>query len=455
MSERRRAAAGGSFLRYTILFLLGAGPLLAGAVHEPVFIPLLVGCAVCGAWAFWRGRPERERGALAPLPGARTLAALHGLVLLQLLPLPLPLLRIVSPGSHAFYRTTQLAASWQPISVSPGDTLRGLAFLAAFSLLYLAVFRELAEKHWRRRLLRTVVGVGLAITVVAFIQAVSPQPRVIYGLWHPRWDWAVFGPYVNRSHFGGYLLLATPLAIGFAMESFARLHAAWQGRRRRFLALGDPEGSTAIRRAAVVMALVAGLVAAGSRGAIGAFFATLLLLPLAARHRRRAALTMASLAALGTAWIGLGGFLAALQARGIRGSRIDLWLDMLPLVRRFPLFGTGLNAFSSAYPWYQTAAKVGPDWVGEAHNEYLQALLDTGLVGAALFAVLLGLVFRNALSRARHGPLDLGILGALLALALHNLVDFNWQIPANAATWIALAAVACRERSRDAAHEAA
>jgi len=35
-------------------------------------------------------------------------------------------------------------------------------------------------------------------------------------------------------------------------------------------------------------------------------------------------------------------------------------------------------------------------------------------------------------------------LGALLGLALDNLVDFNWQIPANAATFVALAGLACR-----------
>jgi hypothetical protein len=34
------------------------------------------------------------------------------------------------------------------------------------------------------------------------------------------------------------------------------------------------------------------------------------------------------------------------------------------------------------------------------------------------------------------------VLGALLACCFHNLVDFNWQIPANAATFAALAGVA-------------
>ncbi len=63
-----------------------------------------------------------------------------------------------------------------------------------------------------------------------------------------------------------------------------------------------------------------------------------------------------------------------------------------------------------------------------------------------LVAALLVLVFRAAWRNAARGGLELGLFGALLALAIHNLVDFNWQIPANAATWIALAALALNAR---------
>jgi len=444
MSVPHRRDRSSSRLCLLILALLAVAPVLAGAVHEPVFIPLLVGCAVAGTWSWMRARGLRAANGHVPeVPGWRILAAAHALVLVQLVPLPPTVLRLVSPGTYAFHDAQLLfppLRSWEPISVSPPDTLRALAFLAGFSLLYAAVFREMRKEPWRRRLVLTVVGVGLVLTVGALVQAVSPHPRRLWGVWQPQYDWAVFGAYVNRSHFAGYVEMATGLALGLVLEAFERLRHAWARRRTGWLALGGPEGNRLIRAAAVVMVLVAGLVASRSRGGVSAFALALLVLPLAARRRRRTAVVMLVLVGLGVAWIGLGDIAAAFQTRGVKGSRIDLWTDMLPMYPRFPLLGVGVNAFSTAYPWYQ---HVWPgEWIGEAHSEYLQALLDGGLVGAVLLALFLVVVFRAALRGASAGGIEVGVLGALLSVALHNLVDFNWQIPANAATWLALAALA-------------
>ncbi len=439
----RPGDAGSDALRVTALALLAVGPFLAGAVQEVVFVPLLVGCAVVGLGSWVRGRRTGPAPAQTPtVPGQRLLAALHLLILAQLVPLPPAVLRLMSPGSFSFYNDRLLLplTAWRPISVSPPDTLRGLAFLAAFSLLYAGVFREFTSRPWRRRLALTVVGVGVAITVVALVQAVSPAPRKLYGFWQPTWNWAVFGPYVNNSHFAGYVAMAAALATGAALGALDRLRQAWGRRRRGWLALGASEGNAFIRWVAVVMVLVAGLVASGSRGGVSAFGLTALVLPFASARRRTTAVAVVLLAALGIAWIGLGDIVGAFETRGVKGSRLDLWADMLPMVPDFPVFGVGWNAFSSAYPLYQT---IWPgNWIGEAHNEYLQVFLDLGLVGVVLVGGLLGLVFRAAWRGAARGGLGLGLFGALFALAVHNLVDFNWQIPANAATWVALAALA-------------
>jgi O-antigen ligase len=193
------------------------------------------------------------------------------------------------------------------------------------------------------------------------------------------------------------------------------------------------------RAAAVVMVIVASLVASRSRGGVCAFAGATVAMALAA-GRKRTGLALVLLVGLGVAWIGLGGVLEAFEVRGIRGSRLDLWRDMLPMVPQFPVFGAGWNAFGTAYRWYQTVWRT--DWIGEAHNDYLQALLDGGVLGLALVAALVALVLRAALSRARRSPVELGVFGALVGFALHEIVDFGGQIPANAATAIALAAAA-------------
>lgn len=446
-SARERASP--SIVRWLVLALLALAPPLAGAVHEPVFVPLLAGSALAGLMALLR----RHHAKPPPPRGARLVLALHALVLVQLVPLPPAVLRVVSPGSYRFYDTQLLLPpllAWKPVSVSPADTLRGLAFLAAFSLLALAVQRELGDGRWRRRLLGTVVVTGLFITVVALAQAVSPEPRKLYGLWQPRWDWAVFGPYVNRNHFAGYLVLAAPLAIGLALEALARLRYTWARRHRGLLLLGEAEGLAFARAAAAVMVIVAGLVASRSRGGVSAFALAVVAMALAAPGRRRVALAILPLVGAGVAWIGLGGVIQAFEARGIQASRLDLWRDMLPMVPDFPLLGAGWNAFATAYPWYQTIWKT--EWIGEAHNDYLQALTDGGLVGCTLVVALVALVLRAALARARRSPLELGLLGALVGLTLHELVDFNGQIPANAATAAALTGAALAPEREHAHH---
>ena len=56
-----------------VLLLLAAAPPLAGAVHEPVFIPLLAGSSLAGLAALWLERNEpRPR-----LPGLALALGLH------------------------------------------------------------------------------------------------------------------------------------------------------------------------------------------------------------------------------------------------------------------------------------------------------------------------------------------------------------------------------------------
>src|SRR5258708_14210935 len=114
---------------------LPAAPLAFGSVHEPAFIPLLGLAGAGGLFSWARGHWARSLGAdVPPVPARRLLLALHLLVLIQLVPLPPFLLRLVSPGSFSFYNDTLLMpplTPWRPGSVTPPATWLALPFPAA------------------------------------------------------------------------------------------------------------------------------------------------------------------------------------------------------------------------------------------------------------------------------------------------------------------------------------
>ncbi len=434
-------------VRWAVLALLAAAPIAIGSVHAPVYVPLLIACSTIGALSWSRAHWARAQGVEMPrVPGAWALAALVALALLQLVPLPPALLGRVSPGSLSYWSFVALTPTpqWGTISLSPPDTLRGILFLAAFALFYAAVFREFRDPQWRRRLLWTVAGTALFITLLALFQAASGDRRILW-FFRPTWDWSVFGTYVNRNHFAGYVVLAIPLAMGLAAEAWGRLRYAMSRRRRAWLAIGDRPGMSFLRRGTLAVALVVGLVASGSRGGLMAFGVGAAAWPLL--RPRRATLLAGALA---------GGIAAlALLPRITSGSgssvndpthRLELWQDVLRMTPHFPVFGAGFNAFGTSYYRYKS---IWPGvWFGEAHNEYLQSLADAGVLGFGLVLGLVALLLLRAWRSAQAGPVETGIACAVIAGCAHNFVEFNWQIPANAVTFAALAGLAAREHRR-------
>jgi O-antigen ligase len=441
------ATPGRAAVRWTVVITLGLAPLAFGGLYAAAYIPLLTVAFLAGTYSLYRERQLRRDGvAVAPLPGERAWLVLAALVAFQLVPMPPWLLSILSPGSYSFHNDRLLVplSAWKPITASPADTARGLAFVVGLGLLYRTVYREIDQPQWRRRLVYAVVAAGFLLTIEALVQR-AYSANVIYGLYRPRYDWAVFGPYPNPNLFAGYMLMAVPLGIALCAESLDRLRHAWGRRRRRaWLALGDPEGSAFFRRVAIAMVLVIGLLATGSRGGLLGFAAAGAALLYAARKRRGMLVALVLVGAIGIGWIGLSEHRRGFITRGMQG-RAEIWRDCARMVPPHLVFGAGFNAFGTSYLPYQTVWTS--TWVGAAHNDYLQVLIDLGVAGAAAGGVLLFVLLRRAHRSAAQGAVHAGLFASLVAVLAHNLVDMNWQIAANAATFVALAGLAVQAPS--------
>jgi O-antigen ligase len=125
-------------------------------------------------------------------------------------------------------------------------------------------------------------------------------------------------------------------------------------------------------------------------------------------------------------------------------SRFLAWKDTIRMFGHFPVIGTGSGTFREVFPIYR---QFGTDSIySETHNEYLQQLSENGVVmlfvlvvSSRLALVRLRRIMANPLSRLMM--FQAGAFCSLLILALHNLIDFSFQIPAIALIGVILAAL--------------
>ncbi|MBI2215524.1 MAG: O-antigen ligase family protein [Acidobacteria bacterium] len=382
-----------------------------------------------------------------PAIGAARLAlvSLLGVAILgtlQLAPLPLPLLVRLSPVSAEIHsRANEVLAlfgrdSITPrISIAPTETLQATLFIAACAALFIAA-SAVSSRATRRWLGWLVVFAAAA--------------QIVWAVTTQRDDERIHGAFVNPNHFAGYLQIALAVTFAFVVESILtggdrearkrdpleKMHSKWAPIAWRVLAWG---------------VIVIGILVTRSRGGIVAAAASsivMLVVALSMRHVRhhRAFATAGSGAivagvALALATTGrwpLLRFFATDPRDAESDLRVTLWRLSIEAWRDFPIFGSGLGTFREAFRRVQPA---GTNLlVEQAHHDALQMLVTGGVVGLALSAfaiVTIGcLLARGAISnRHREGSAwSLAGLGAIVALTLHGLVEFNFSIPAIPAT---------------------
>ena len=158
-------------------------------------------------------------------------------------------------------------------------------------------------------------------------------------------------------------------------------------------------------------------------------------------------------------WPGLGGERCSIvfraSGRGTRTTAATSGVRAWPLVTRFPLAGVGGGGYSAAELATRTTYE-GSFISVSAHNEYLEALIEGGIVRFTLTIVLAVAVVWGAARRywRTRDPLVLGCLFGLSAVAIHAFGEFGIHMPSIALTAAVVAACAARRRREDGPGEA-
>jgi len=433
------------------LFLLVFTPLAYGTV-EPwsEAIAELVVLGMVLVWVLGMLRDWEMRIELPPgwLPAYLFL----GLVFLQAAPLPSALVGLVSPSTLGLHQEAAAyigeSSRLVPLSVSPHSTLREALKLGAVAAFFLVCYNTYRTHAQITRAIWTMIVMGSFISVFGIVQRMT---------WNGHFYWVGpeaphaggFGPFVNRAHFAGLIVVVVPLALALMMNSVKgtrrRLTVrGWADRLRRW----NAEGSGPSRLIPFLILLMGGAaLVSGSRGGLLALIAVLLLMVgLGAKGRAgagraaRIAIT-AVLIILVALWIGgdiLWGTVTRLAeeiGKPAEGYRLPLWSNAVDLWRTAPAVGTGLGTFDVAYPRVRTIRT--PAIFTHAESDWVQLFTDTGLVGGGLVlaaGALLALDLFRRSRRSRGGwgrTLALAALVALVGAAVQGMGNFNLTLMSN------------------------
>jgi O-antigen ligase len=456
------------------LAALSWGVFALGAVYPWGYWPLSWGALVAGVLGLRHG-PGFSSTIRHPVSLA--LLALGSAVALQLMPLPPAVLRTVSPATLGFIEEymqvpeaaaaaatgatdTAAVARSRPISLRPRATGTALMLVLALGVMVAGGAAGLGVRD-ARRLAAGIVALGVAVALVALVQRSTYNGRILW-FWEARYSDTAFGPFVNRNHFAGWMVMAISMGLGYFMARAGRSMRDIEGWRSRVLWLSSPEAAGVVLSGAALAVMGLTLVLTASRSGTGCFIAAMMVVIAAAMRtrartrlpgRRRTIMVVyvASLAAFTVIGTGLPAMADRFSSPGTStpyalGERLNLWRDALQVMRRFPVTGTGLNTYTAVTPFFQTGVTPTSD---EAHNDYLQLAAEGGLL-VGLPALALVVTFaREVLRRFRAGRvsvtsywLRVGAVAGLIAIALQESVEFSLQLPGNAVMFAALCAVA-------------
>jgi len=344
-------------------------------------------------------------------------------------PLDWPLLALLAIGLlQLVFRTSSYAY------FTRAELLRLSAYLIIFCLAAQAfrTRRDLTQLAW------FLMSFAFLVSLFGIIQHFTSGGKIYWYRELPLGG-DLFGPYVNRNHFAGFVELTAP--VGLSLMVF-------RGLRREVFPLA----------ALLTVIPVSALVLAGSRGGIVSFAFQLGVLALLVRSRksregpRMAAVGIVALAAVALiVWIGAGRaierFANLPQTDTSLGRRLTMARAASQVVRNHPILGSGLGTLVVVYPRYETVydGKV----VEHVHNDYMELLAESGLLGGICGLTFLVLLYRQARNNfeAAQGHFSRGIhaagIVAMAGLLFHSFVDFNLHIPANALLFFLQAQMVC------------
>lgn len=380
---------------------------------------------------------------------------------------------------------------WHPITLYKYASEVELFRLLIYVGVYLLIVNNIKSRQQIRQIVMTIIITGISIAFLGLLQYLSGSGKIFWLYDIKRTGF--FGTFSNQDHFACYMAMIIPLVMGLLITEYlqyARINPKLEIR----YAILNANHRIFFYVFAIVIMLASLFFARSSGGAFSMMLSFFLLIGIMLCRKRLRKISWIVvpilIITLGMLlWIGIHPVIEELSnSVDIENSslkaRIEFWKDTISAIKHFPVFGSGIGVFPFIYPQYSTLTYFA--FVNHAHNDYLELMLETGLIGFSiiLWALycfikdnalyhLLGITkginherpitkrmkyfnyfgmknvtnnnqFINQKSalkisdslKKRKDPFIIGIaIGGILgvmSICLHCIVDFNFHVPANA-----------------------
>ena len=375
-------------------------------------------------------------------------------ILLQLIPLPVFLVDLISPARLASVQLVLPDVQWLSLSENHHESF---SFFIESVFYYTIFIFTLLLINSRARVHFLTWAIIYSVLFQAMYGSVMTLSGIEYGFFFEKYAYigVATGTFINRNHLAGYLNMGIAVGIGVLIAGLGKentLRTAREWSRKIVQLLLSKKAQLRIYIALCTIALVL----THSRMGNAAFFISLTVAALLAlkltRHARKTMLFLVvSIIIIDllivSSWFGLEKVAERLEKTSADAEQRDeVALYTLNQWSDYFITGSGGGTYHYIFPKYR-GYEIKPHYY-HAHNDILEFAAETGIIGVVLLIsiVLLSLFTAIKALSLRRESLMIGLAFtatmAIFALSIHSFVDFNLQVPANAATFMVILALA-------------
>ena len=379
-------------------------------------------------------------------PGAFLILLFPAYILFQLIPLPIGIVKLISPSIYSLYSETigiVDPVSWVSLSINKKATIGELFRYSSYAGFYLLTVQLLSHRYLLKKTVNYLAIFATLLGVTAILQQFTSGNKIY---WFYETPASFFGPYFNNNHFAGLMEMIFPVI--FALFLFYKPSVSYPSIRENIV-----EFFSQIRTSEHILLGFSSLLVALSvflslsrGGTVSLCISSGLCFLLIARKQgpfRSSGITVVLLIFLLLISVGWFGWKPIFKEfENIRNDKGEItenrpiyWKDSVTAFKDFPITGTGMGTFGNIYPKYQS--KSFGRRLTHAHNDYLEFLVNGGMVGFLLFfgipITIICKSFKVFLKRreAYSIYIYIGSICGIIAILLHSITDFNLQIGAN------------------------